>query len=225
MSEQDEDAPRTEPVRAVPITSLGGPTSGGPAVSGPAVSGPTVDLGKASAPPTPAGGPSTTPIPQVAPPVHPQPAPPVARLPVPQPPVPQTPAPWATAHAGWTPQPAVVTDQRVVSGAVVAIAWVCAIFSFGYMLPWAVAASRGRSNQAAIGLVNLFLGWSFIGWVVSLVMACQAHAVRMVAPVNVMLAAQVVAQPGTAPAGWYPSPAGYGQEYWDGQRWTGHRAP
>ncbi|WP_225224581.1 superinfection immunity protein [Cellulomonas sp. JH27-2] len=217
MSEQDEDDPRTEPVRAVPITSLGGPT---------------VELGKASSPSPPAAGPPTTPIPQVTPSVHPQPAPslpssqqPVARLPVPQPPVPQTPAPWATAQAGWTPQPAVVTDQRVVSGAVVAIAWVCAILSFGYMLPWAVAASRGRSNQAAIGLVNLFLGWSFIGWVVSLVMACQAHAVRMVAPVNVMLAAQVVAQPGTAPAGWYPSPAGYGQEYWDGQRWTGHRAP
>ncbi|QTE31418.1 DUF2510 domain-containing protein [Pengzhenrongella sicca] len=27
------------------------------------------------------------------------------------------------------------------------------------------------------------------------------------------------------PPGWYPSPLGAGQQYWDGVAWTGHRAP
>jgi hypothetical protein len=52
------------------------------------------------------------------------------------------------------------------------IAWVCAALSLAYMLPWAIAATRNRSNVAAIALINLFLGWSLIGWVVALVMAC-----------------------------------------------------
>ncbi|ROS30378.1 superinfection immunity protein [Cellulomonas sp. PhB150] len=138
------------------------------------------------------------------------------------------PQPSATAWAG----PQVQTDQRPASAAVLIIAWVGAAFTVGYMLPWAIAATRGRSNQAAIGLLNLFLGWSFIGWVAALVMACQSHSVRVLAPVNVMVATQYVPpgyptgqQPAPAPAGWYASPAGYGQEYWDGRAWTGHRAP
>jgi hypothetical protein len=118
-----------------------------------------------------------------------------------------------------------MTDQRPTNGALVAVAWVVAVFTFAYMLPWAIAATRGRSNQAAIGVLNLFLGWSFIGWVVALVMACQPHALRMVAPVNVMVATHYAGQPAAPPpAGWYPAPTGFGQEYWDGRAWTGHRA-
>jgi hypothetical protein len=103
------------------------------------------------------------------------------------------------------------------------------------MLPWAIAVTRGRSNMAAIGVLNLLLGWSLIGWIVSLVMACQSHSPLMSGmPVNVVVAQQfpnaqfaggpppVQVQP---PAGWYPSPDGYGRQYWDGQTWTGHRAP
>ena len=136
------------------------------------------------------------------------------------------------AAPGWAPAPA--TDRREQSGAVIAIAWVCAVLSFGYMLPWAIAATRGRSNVAAIGLINLLLGWSFIGWVVSLVMACQSHTPLMSPHVNVVVAQQfphaqfaggvppVHVQPGP---GWYPAPDGQGQQFWDGQAWTGHRAP
>jgi len=113
-----------------------------------------------------------------------------------------------------------------VNGVLVAVAWVIAIFTFAYMLPWAIAASRGRSNQAAIGLLNLFLGWSFIGWVIALVMACQSHAPRPMTPVNVMVAQYSGPPTGPLPpAGWYPAPTGYGQEFWDGRGWTGHRAP
>lgn len=64
------------------------------------------------------------------------------------------------------------TDQRVNSAEVV-IAWIFTVFSAGYFLPWAIAATRGKSNSAAIGLLNFFLGWTLIGWVIPLI-----HGVR-----------------------------------------------
>jgi T4 superinfection immunity protein/uncharacterized protein DUF2510 len=75
--------------------------------------------------------------------------------------------------------PMVVTDART-NGAEVAIAWVLTVLSIGYMLPWAIAATRGKSNSWAVGLVNFLLGWTFIGWIVALVMACTAHQVAFV---------------------------------------------
>jgi len=38
-----------------------------------------------------------------------------------------------------------------------------------YFLPTIIAALRGKSNTAAIFALNLFLGWTLIGWVISLV--------------------------------------------------------
>jgi hypothetical protein len=40
-----------------------------------------------------------------------------------------------------------------------------------YFLPLWVAAARGCKAGAGIGVVNLFLGWTFIGWVVALAWA------------------------------------------------------
>lgn len=40
-----------------------------------------------------------------------------------------------------------------------------------YFLPTIIALMRGRRNTLAIFLLNFFLGWTFIGWVVSLVWA------------------------------------------------------
>lgn len=40
-----------------------------------------------------------------------------------------------------------------------------------YMLPTIEAKLRGHTNIASIALVNLFLGWSLIGWVIALVWA------------------------------------------------------
>lgn len=54
-------------------------------------------------------------------------------------------------------------------------AWIIAVVTLGYMLPWAVAATRGKSNAGAIGWINLLLGWSVVGWIVALVMACSSH--------------------------------------------------
>ena len=132
---------------------------------------------------------------------------------------------WAVAHQ---PNPygrRVVTDQRPVHGAIVATAWVSAVLTLGYMLPWAIAATRGRSNQAAIGLINFFLGWSLIGWIVAMVMACQAHQVVSGGATTVVVAQQFSSGHQTvAPAGWYPVATG-GRRYWDGAAWTDHQVP
>lgn len=42
---------------------------------------------------------------------------------------------------------------------------------FVYFLPAIIAAMKKKRNMVAIILLNLFLGWTFIGWVVSLVWA------------------------------------------------------
>lgn len=107
---------------------------------------------------------------------------PVPTRPLPGPPAPawRPPAPWPGA---W--QTVVVSDRRVPHDAVLVVAWLLAVASFGYLLPWAVAASRGRSNHGGIAVVNLLLGWTGIGWAVALVMACSAHRtvlVQVVAP-------------------------------------------
>lgn len=41
-----------------------------------------------------------------------------------------------------------------------------------YFIPLIVADARGKSNKLAIGMLNLLLGWTMIGWVVALVWAC-----------------------------------------------------
>ena len=53
-----------------------------------------------------------------------------------------------------------------------ALAWVLAICSLGYLLPWAIAVSRNANNQWATGVVNLFTGWTLVGWIAALVMGC-----------------------------------------------------
>ncbi|GEM_PF-5945249 len=70
----------------------------------------------------------------------------------------------------------VPTPKQNANPAHVIIAWIFAIFSLLYFLPWAIAASRGKSNAAAIALLNLFLGWTVIGWIAALIMACGAES-------------------------------------------------
>ena len=41
-----------------------------------------------------------------------------------------------------------------------------------YFLPTIVAASRHHSSVIGILLLNFFLGWSVIGWIIALVWAC-----------------------------------------------------
>ena len=50
-----------------------------------------------------------------------------------------------------------------------------------YFIPTIVALSRGLHNKGSIIVVNVFLGWTLIGWVVALAMACAG---KKSAPVN-----------------------------------------
>ncbi|HRF12582.1 MAG TPA: superinfection immunity protein [Candidatus Accumulibacter phosphatis] len=59
-----------------------------------------------------------------------------------------------------------------------ALAGIFLVFCAGffYFLPWIIAWARDHHQIGAIAIVNIFLGWTFIGWVVSL--AWSASAVR-----------------------------------------------
>lgn len=47
-----------------------------------------------------------------------------------------------------------------------------------YFLPTIVAVARKVTNQGSVAVINFFLGWTLIGWVVALAMACRTS--RMV---------------------------------------------
>jgi hypothetical protein len=53
-----------------------------------------------------------------------------------------------------------------------------------YFLPTIIAGSRHKSNFAAIFALNLLLGWSLIGWVVSLVWALTQDAKPVIVEIN-----------------------------------------
>jgi len=52
------------------------------------------------------------------------------------------------------------------------------IMGLFYMLPSIVAASRRHRNMPAIAVLNILLGWTFIGWVGALVWALLRDAPR-----------------------------------------------
>jgi hypothetical protein len=41
-----------------------------------------------------------------------------------------------------------------------------------YFLPWIVAKIRRHRQSLAIGVLNLFAGWTLLGWIVAIVWAC-----------------------------------------------------
>lgn len=56
-------------------------------------------------------------------------------------------------------------------------------FGFGfvmYFLPTIIALIRSKRDTVAILLLNLFLGWSVIGWIIALVWAAKNDAPAMV---------------------------------------------
>lgn len=58
--------------------------------------------------------------------------------------------------------------------------WIVAATICIYLIPTFVAYQRGVPNRASVAVINVFLGWSLIGWVVALAMA--ARDVRPSAP-------------------------------------------
>ena len=73
---------------------------------------------------------------------------------------------------------------RVVLGYLWEVAMLSTIFFFPffglgtvlYFLPSIIALARSKRDTLAIFLLNLFLGWSVIGWVVALVWAAKNDA-------------------------------------------------
>lgn len=45
-----------------------------------------------------------------------------------------------------------------------------------YFLPTIVAITRKVTNQGSVAVINFFLGWTLIGWVVALAMACRTSS-------------------------------------------------
>jgi hypothetical protein len=43
-----------------------------------------------------------------------------------------------------------------------------------YFLPWIIAGKRSHHQHGAIAVINIFLGWTFLDWVIALAMACSA---------------------------------------------------
>jgi hypothetical protein len=50
-------------------------------------------------------------------------------------------------------------------------------FLFFYFLPTVVALVRDRHDRLSVFLLNLFLGWSLIGWVIALLWALKSDRI------------------------------------------------
>ena len=48
-----------------------------------------------------------------------------------------------------------------------------------YLLPTIVAVSRRHTAHGAIAVLNVFLGWTFVFWVIALVWACYEPRARL----------------------------------------------
>jgi Superinfection immunity protein len=97
------------------------------------------------------------------------------------------------------------------------------IFCLGlYFLPTIIAIVRKMPNTGSVFVVNLFLGWTFIGWIVALVMAAGSAQPRAaLQATSTASTAPLPPPPGTATAG--PTFVHIGQRYRFGSRST-HRA-
>jgi len=63
--------------------------------------------------------------------------------------------------------------------ALIAVVYVFVSIGVGgaiYFFPWIVAGIRHHRNEGAIAVLNIFLGWTGVGWVAALVWACTTDA-------------------------------------------------
>jgi uncharacterized membrane protein YczE len=63
------------------------------------------------------------------------------------------------------------------SGGGGAAAFIVIIVIGAYFLPTIVAVARKVTNQGSVAVINFFLGWTLIGWVVALAMACRTSRI------------------------------------------------
>ena len=83
---------------------------------------------------------------------------------------------------------------------------------FLYLLPSIIASARNLPRSNGVFVLNLFLGWTVVGWVVAMVMACRPEPTP---PVMVTQAAL----PPLTPPGWYIEPVSHSVRRWDGTTW------
>lgn len=76
-----------------------------------------------------------------------------------------------------TPPATTPALRKHPSGLGLTLIWLLALISLLYFLPLAIAFSRGHKDTGPIFVVDLFLGWTLVGWVVALVWACKSMQV------------------------------------------------
>ena len=96
-----------------------------------------------------------------------------------------------------------------------------------YFLPTIIAFRRHVPNAGSVAVINTFLGWSLIGWVVSLAMASRSAPPAVVFAPVVNAGSSSPSVPALPPAGWYPDPTGdpQAERYFDGRQWTPSTRP
>lgn len=90
--------------------------------------------------------------------------------------------PYTTYPAGPVGMQTVIVQERIqpASTTHIVIAWILAGLTALYWLPWAIAATRHHQNVVAIAVINLFLGWTGVGWLGTLIWACLGVHTRPV---------------------------------------------
>jgi len=112
------------------------------------------------------------------------------------------------------------SDSSGGGGAIVAIMFLVVLGL--YFIPTIVAFVRHVPDRGTVIVLNLFLGWTFIGWVVALSMAARSRPPTMVVVPQPVMLGHASPQPG-----WYRDPSDPGAErWWDGVAWSeARRAP
>jgi hypothetical protein len=88
----------------------------------------------------------------------------------------------ATAPPSDNPSSAVDAEQKAnpekraekPAGGLIIGLGIISLVLMTYFLPFIVAVNRRHVNRLAIGVLNLLLGWTLLGWVAALVWACTA---------------------------------------------------
>jgi len=82
---------------------------------------------------------------------------------------------YATSYTPAAPQEAAPSEETGnSSGPAISGLFVLSFAGFLYFIPSIVAKIRQHQQSLAVFILNLFLGWTCLGWVIALVWACTA---------------------------------------------------